>query len=225
MTDEFPLVSAITLAGKCPNWHIFSVVECFKRQSYPNKELIIVNNAQNQFQASGLIINENNVFIVDTPELLSAGQARNFGLSAANGSIIVQFDSDSWHHDDRIGLQVAAMAANEAHVCLLARTMKYSYISGMASIWHNHRNGILNTMAFVRSDAIYNDIEKNEEFSLLQKMPEAKTISIDLPWLICKFIHTLHEPCLKPKNKSFEFFDNIHNCIESNIKFRESVCI
>lgn len=190
--DEYPLVSAIMLAGKSSILDVLCAIDCFKKQSYPYKELIIVNNAKTQFEASSLIINaDNNVFVIDTPTELSAGMARNYGIKAANGRILAQFDSDYWHAPNRLSMQISAMAESEAHICMLTKTLSYSYLSGRSSTATNDKSVVLNTMVYIRPQSIdYPPYNKSEEFGILSKMIESgmKPISIDYPDLCCKLI-------------------------------------
>ena len=77
-SEEYPLISAIMLAGRVQLEDILTCIECFKAQTYPYKELIIVNNTKTQYEAATLELQaEKDVFIVDTPTELSAGMARS----------------------------------------------------------------------------------------------------------------------------------------------------
>jgi glycosyltransferase involved in cell wall biosynthesis len=196
MEQEYPLVSAIMLAGKIAPANIMAGIECFKSQDYSYKELIIVNNAQNQLDASSLNIKaEKDIFIVDTPQHLTTGMARNYGISAANGQILAQFDADYWHSPSRLSAQVAGMAKNESHIAVFNKTLSYSYVSDYASYHTNPKEIILETMVFIRPKEIdYPNIEKNEELGILNKLNniDYKTISINNPVLCCKLFFTDH---------------------------------
>lgn len=187
---QYPLVSAIMLVGKCPLEDVKAAIKCFKSQTYPYKELIIINNAFSQYEASGLSIHaQHNIFIVDTAVHMTAGMARNHGIAAAKGQIIAQFDADYYHHPNRIESQIGAIIQNEAQVCVLTETLNYSYVSGRASYNTNDRKAILGTMVMIRPAAIdYADVNKNEEKSILEKMTKAemKIISLPRPDLACK---------------------------------------
>ena len=203
-SDEYPLVSAILLAGKASIKDVLAAIECFKVQSYPYKELIILNNARNQFEASGLNIKaEKDIFLVDTPTELYAGQARNYGIRAANGRILAQFDADYWHDPRRLETQIATLAENEAHICILSETLLYSYVSGRASMNTNEKAAILGTMVFIRPSNIdYPPVTKHEEFGILNKMVKAgmKPIAIAKPELCCKLLNTKGDRVHNPEN-------------------------
>lgn len=202
---EHPLVSALTILNSTDL--LETTLRCFRRQTYPYKELIIVNNAKNQTTASEITISaEPDVFLIDTPELWPAGQARNYAISAANGRILAQFDTDSWHHPNRLEAQIATMVANEAHICVLNKSLSYSMHSQVARYWENKQQAILNTMVYIRPASIdYGQATKYEEFDMLEKMQNSgmQIIAIDKPDLVCKLFY----------NK---------NCQNNNIKYEIS---
>ena len=195
--DEYPLVSAIMLAGQCQQEDVIAAIKCFNSQTYPYKELIIINNAKNQFEASKLNIHaQKDIFIIDTPIGLSAGMARNYGISAANGQILAQFDANYYHSPSRLEVQIATLIKNEAHVSVLTETLQYSFISGTARYNCNNKQAILGTMVLVRPrDIDYPNINKNEEKGFLEKLINAgmKTISIPKVDLMCKLCLTKHK--------------------------------
>jgi glycosyltransferase involved in cell wall biosynthesis len=202
--EDFPLVSAIMLAGKVSVKDIQITIDCFKSQTYPNKELIIVNNCPTQYQAADLnIYAQRNVFVLDTPVLLRAGMARNFGINAANGRIIVQFDPDFYHMPKRIETQLTTLANHEAGMCVLTETLSYSFVSAAARRHSNSLNAILNTMIFIRPKGIdYADQEKQEEKSLADQFNKAgaKIVSLAEPSLMVKLFTTNIQRRFDPKN-------------------------
>lgn len=214
-SQEYPLVSAIMLAGQCPTEDILAAIRCFKAQTYPYKELIIVNNAKTQFEASKLNIHaQKDVFIIDTPIGLSAGMARNYGISSANGQILAQFDADYYHSPKRLEAQIATLAENEAHVSVLTETLQYSFISGRASYNRNDKNAILGTMVLVRPrDIDYPNVNKNEEKGFLEKLlkAELKVISIPKSDLACKL-------CLTKYKRTFQI-DKYDGVSTTHLKF------
>lgn len=189
---DYPLVSCIALAGQHPLPHVLAAIKCFREQTYPNKELIIVNNCHTQWQAAGLNIQaESNIFILDTPQYLSAGMARNYGISAANGQILAQFDINHWHHRKRLEAQIGTMANASANICVLSRVIQYSGYSSTITYSTNDKSAILNSMIFVRPRSIdYPDWQKNEEFGILSRLQASglRIVSMDKPDLMCKLV-------------------------------------
>ncbi len=203
-SQEYPLVSAIMLAGRTSIEDVLIAIDCFKAQTYPYKELIIVNNAKTQFDAAALNIKaDREIFLADTPLQYFAGMARNYGIAAANGQILAQFDPDFWYAPNRIEAQVATLAENRAQVAILNSTLCYSFMSGRASYMTNERQAILNTMVCIRPPNIdYPNINKQEELGFLEKMIKAEmsVISLPAPNLACKLFLTNGERTYKPIN-------------------------
>ena len=216
MTEQYPLISAITLIGQNAIDDILLCIKCFEQQTYPNKELIIINNAKNQFAASEINIKKKNVLVIDLPTHCTTGSARNHGQSASNGQIIAQFDADCWHHPKRLEIQIAALVKEEAQISILSKILQYSFISGRAAYYTNQRKAILNTMIYLRQKEVnYPDIEKNEEWIFLQALinkSKYKPISIDIPELYCKLLTSKEERMINPINKNLspEHFEIIH---------------
>lgn len=207
-TPEYPLVSAIMLAGRNSTLDVLAAIKCFQTQTYPYRELIIVNNAKNQFEASKLNIQaERDIFLIDTPSELSAGMARNYGIRAANGQILAQFDADYYHDPKRLEAQIATLAENESHVCVLSETFGYSFVSGRAFLHTNEKTAIMGTMVFLRPTNIdYPNHLKNEEFGILDRMVKAemKPISMSQPELACKFYLTKGKRTHNPTNHNLK---------------------
>lgn len=218
-SSDYPLVSAIMLAGQCSISDVKKSIKCFKEQTYPYKELVIVNNAKNQFEASKLNIQAmKDIFIIDTPVGLSAGMARNYGISAANGQILAQFDTNYYYAPNRLETQIISLAENNAHISMLSKTLQYSFISGRASYHQNSKNMMLETMVLIRPrDIDYPNINKYEEKGFLDKLIGSglKLIINKNPELACKLYTTKFEKIqithneLSPEHRSI--VDNIVN--------------
>jgi glycosyltransferase involved in cell wall biosynthesis len=221
--EDYPLISAITIAGKEQVPDLIQCIACFKAQTYPYKELIIVNNAINQLEASGLNIKaEKDVFLFDTPNEMTIGMARAQGMSAANGQLIAQFDIDYWHAPTRLEQQVSALAQQNAHVSVLSSCLSYSYVSGRAGYLSNERQAILGTMVHIRQNKVNypTDYEKYEELAFLGSLKEQgyKPISILIPELCCKFNFTNEARILEPTNNGLS--DNHFKLIQTILKDR-----
>ena len=191
---EQPLVSAILLVGKVPVNQIQLAVNCFARQTYENRELVIVNNCNTLLAAAELQLDlpdQPAINIVDTDTQLTAGMARNYGISVSNGDIIIQFDAHCWHAPQRIAEQVTALLRYNANICLLQRCLEYSYASGYGGYWRTDKNCILNSMAFYNptTTVSYANIDKAEELIFLQQLINNgyKPIAIERPELMLRY--------------------------------------
>jgi glycosyltransferase involved in cell wall biosynthesis len=206
MSDDHVLVSAIMLVHEPDLTKLRMTIDCFQEQSYPYKELIIINNAKSQQDAAEVKIEaKRDVFLIDTPQFLPAGQARNYGISVANGQIIAQFDYDCYHHPNRIERQVSALAETGAAVCVLSRALSFSFNSGAARYWENQAQMVMNSMVYMRPANIdYDPMAKGEELSIYKKMTLAGGVAvIQEEELLCK-LHYSSEPLNSIINSSIK---------------------
>lgn len=183
---DYPLVSAIMLAGRHSHAELDFAIKCFNFQTYPNKELIVVNSHNIPISIDG-------VNVVNTGAAMPAGMARNIGLAAAHGKLFAQFDANCWHAPNRLEAQIATMAENDAQVSLLASSLSYSFVSGRALYQQNSRQAIVGSLVFVRPFQIeYAPYDKQEEIGLLEKMQKAKMtiITVPLPSLMCRLYYS-----------------------------------
>lgn len=186
---DYPLVSCISLVRKQSIAEVSKCIDCFQNQSYPYKELLLVNNADSQLEASNLIIEaQPNVFIADTPVKLTSGAARNYGISLANGTILAQFDPKTWHNPNRLKLQVATMAQHSAHASVLSKCLKYSHHSKELKTESNNLKAIPESVICVRPKGIdYPEYDRGESLEFLTRLNQAhmKMIAIDDSSLMC----------------------------------------
>lgn len=98
-------------------------VECFQRQNYPNRELIVVLDDPE----SGLIpyleaLNDDRIRLILLPkEKKTLGALRNISIAQARGEYICQWDDDDLYDPDRIGVQLSALLDSKAAACFLRR--------------------------------------------------------------------------------------------------------
>lgn len=182
---DYPLVSAIMVLSGQPLTNILAATACFRKQTYPYKELIIVNNAESQWEASSFNLrSERDQFIIDTPLKLSDGAARNHGILAANGQYLARFDVDCWHAPRRLEMQIESLL--EVGLSVLGPVLKYSSFSGRVS--YSASEPFLASMVCKRPAKIdYPDIDQGAEYQFVERMLESGSglVMIDGRDLIC----------------------------------------
>lgn len=124
-----PLVTAVMITGMHKARYPLARValECFKRQGYPNKELLIINHGEESLFCGDRRVRELRLKkgVRDT-----VGDLRNLGLKHAAGDFIISWDDDDWHHPERIQIQMKARKGNAA--VLLKNRIHYSFENGAA---------------------------------------------------------------------------------------------
>lgn len=100
-------------------------VQCFLNQSYGNKELVIVDDGEEDY---GPILKEipteqvKYVKLEKEPDFV-LGKLRNRSLEEANGDYLVQWDDDDWYHPDRIKIQAEILDSGYDACCLASALM------------------------------------------------------------------------------------------------------
>jgi glycosyltransferase involved in cell wall biosynthesis len=92
---------------------IRAAIDCWLRQDYPNKELVIVDDGA--LPIANLVPHDNRIkyFIEPHPPKRSTGRKRNYCNELAAGEIICHFDDDDWSHPSRISHQVDLLRKSE----------------------------------------------------------------------------------------------------------------
>lgn len=104
-----PLVSAIMPTRGRQGWAA-DAVRMFQEQTYPHKELVVIDDMNERSFQRGL--NLPNVRYFVEPRL-TIGQKRNLACSRALGDVLMHFDSDDRYRADRIEHQIALLTGND----------------------------------------------------------------------------------------------------------------
>lgn len=150
MTDELPFVTCVCVCGKSDfnlEKLLPQAIESFRRQSYPadNRELLLVSENMIPRKLDELFdgINYKIRDEVGWNECgcrPSLGFLRNYCLRYATSltgasPLICQWDSDDYHHPDRLMAQVRCLMEHpEAEACCLARQLCYDFASDVGFV-------------------------------------------------------------------------------------------
>jgi len=101
-------------------------IQCFLNQTYPNKELLIIDDGKDDLEPilEKYIHNQYHYHRLEKKEGQNLGYLRNLGLSLATGEFIAQWDDDDWYHPDRLSLQIQALKDGEG-ACILQATLMH----------------------------------------------------------------------------------------------------
>jgi len=86
----------------------------FREQSYPDRELIIVDDGSDPI--GDLVRNEPAVNYIRLHRRTSIGGKRNLACAAARGELIAHWDDDDWYAPDRLMRQAAPILRGEADI-------------------------------------------------------------------------------------------------------------
>jgi UDP:flavonoid glycosyltransferase YjiC (YdhE family)/GT2 family glycosyltransferase len=98
-------------------------IHCFRTQTYPNRELIIVDDDPDDRLARALPdINDPRIVHIRLPdEGRTLGDLRNVAVQHASGTFIAQWDDDDLSDPERLAIQMAAINTFHAEACMLQR--------------------------------------------------------------------------------------------------------
>lgn len=125
--ESSPVVTAVMITGMHNARYSLArvAIECFKNQTYPNKELLIVNHGE-----QSLFDGDERIFELRIKKRKAAtvGDLRNTALDHAKGDFVISWDDDDWYHPDRIATQMAAQKDDAA--VLLQNRIAFSFENG-----------------------------------------------------------------------------------------------
>jgi glycosyltransferase involved in cell wall biosynthesis len=130
-----PAVSCL-MVTRGDRWTIKYALECYRRQTYENRELVIAVDAENYERVLESVrqsnIREASVFAVDSH--LTLGDCRNMSVARARGDILMQWDDDDLYDPSRIAVCVSALVEQRAAAALLSRWLVWWPRREMAAI-------------------------------------------------------------------------------------------
>lgn len=110
-------------------------MDCFARQTYPNRELVIVTNGIPAFVASlsdhAFMLGIDVRFVTLPEHDLTLGCLRNISLDAAQGDIVCQWDDDDCNHPERLERQTELMTRENAHASLMTDHLQFLEDAGL----------------------------------------------------------------------------------------------
>jgi glycosyltransferase involved in cell wall biosynthesis len=119
IVQKTPLITCVCVTKN--RFHLLqSAIHCYLRQTYPNKNLVILSqgNKKSNDDIGSLLnsLNRPDIQFVEAPEFLSLGAMRNTSVELATGEIICQWDDDDLYHPDRIFTQYRELKKDNRHI-------------------------------------------------------------------------------------------------------------
>lgn len=137
MLQVCPLISGICITRGKPAM-LQMAINCFLGQTYPNKELIIIYENDDQptveFIASSNFDKQIIPIGLNRTSERKLGALRNYGIARATGEFIAQWDDDDWHHPDRLFEQYETLTASGKAGCVMTRWLIFDAVTRRAFI-------------------------------------------------------------------------------------------
>lgn len=179
----YPLVTAVMVTGKTPHHEQLARKSAadFFRQTWPNRELLVINDGGYSLSGLGDGLRE---IRVDSGKTL--GELRNIGLEAAKGEWIIQWDDDDRHHPDRIRQQMSL--SHHGLPVTLRRQIRY-HMQKRKALVHTRGGpfGIEGTVLHKRTDVRYPAQKRSEDSVFIRSLPRPRVIDNDARLYIRQF--------------------------------------
>jgi glycosyltransferase involved in cell wall biosynthesis len=124
MTESSPLVSCVMITANRGDL-VRRSVQCFSYQTYPNRELIVIDDGNEDLEPilQRYVPGRFTYVRLEKKEGQNLGFLRNLGLDKAKGEFIAQWDDDDWYHPDRLAAQISVLETGFDACCLQATLM------------------------------------------------------------------------------------------------------
>ncbi len=159
-------IIAIMVTGKCPERRALAelAARSFLEQTYPNKELLIINDGQESW---GKIVSPE-IREVRVAEKCTLGRLRNIGLECLEEDAVwVQWDDDDFHHPLAMQEQYRILAETRASACCMRSQIQYALKKNAAWEMHGLIPGTI--MCRKKKEILYPEIARDEDMEFLKQ--------------------------------------------------------
>jgi len=167
-------------------------VGCFRRQSWPRKELVILDEgADGRLRDWVAGLTDPDIRLVPVAGGRTLGELRNQSLELARGDFVCQWDDDDLQHPARLEIALAAMAATQTTTSFLAReTMWVPARQRMATVAERPRPHENTVLAPRGSSLRYPSLARAEDTpAVLALVARQRAVLLDLPQLYVYGVH------------------------------------
>jgi glycosyltransferase involved in cell wall biosynthesis len=119
---DVPLVSCLMVTRDRPRLAA-RAIECFLAQSYPSRELIVIDGGESDDLQQGVeaICYPAIKLHRERPAGRSMGELRDLAVEKSSGQYVCVWDDDDLYDPDRLSIQMSAITRLGADACFLAR--------------------------------------------------------------------------------------------------------
>ncbi|HYQ02089.1 MAG TPA: glycosyltransferase [Polyangiaceae bacterium] len=181
---EPPLVSCI-VPTRDRRQFLAMAAALFMRQSYPRRELIVIDDARES--AQDVLPPDPRIRYVHVAREMTLGDKRNLGCELAQGDFVMHWDDDDWYGAERIAAQVAPLVRDVTDVSALTMPLVMELPAlrfWRCRTWHHarihYRDLCPGTLTFRRSlwlrGARYAAVRCGEDVEFMKSLPAATRV-------------------------------------------------
>lgn len=138
-TPSLPKISCLLVTAANRIDHFQRSFRCYCEQTYPNRELVIVNEGPSTYQTeiTALVSGRPDVRLIFLDGRYTLGALRNISIALAHGDLFVQWDDDDFNTPERLSVQYNYLSKHPAkRVCYLSDQLHY-YFPTKQLFWEN----------------------------------------------------------------------------------------
>lgn len=136
---SLPLISCLLVTANGRFDYFRRSCQCYFDQTYPNRELVVVNEGSRQYQEqiASFLANRSDVRLIFLDGKYTLGSLRNISIALSHGDVFVQWDDDDFNTPERIALQFSHLRNHpRARVCYLTDQLHY-YFTNKRLFWND----------------------------------------------------------------------------------------
>lgn len=173
--EPFPLISCLCIT-KNEEKLVNLSIDCFRKQIYPNKELIIVYEDNNSYIENIIKNNQDKnikYFKIDSNPKKTLGELRNISIESSNGEYIAQWDDDDWHNPIRLWEQYYTLKKYNKNGSILRKWLVYDERNNL--LYERERTDLIGwegSLLFKKSEIkdLYQNLTRGEDTGFVQKI-------------------------------------------------------
>lgn len=138
--DSLPKISCLMITAPNRLEYLQRSYQCFCDQTYPNRELVIINDGPSEYQQAitELVADRSDVRLIFLKGMnYTLGALRNIGVALCKGDIYVQWDDDDFNAPERLMMQGARLLKDpNIRMCFLSDQLHF-YFPTKQLFWDN----------------------------------------------------------------------------------------
>lgn len=209
MSSTHPLISCICIAGY-ESLTLQRAIVCFKRQDYPNTELVISYSEEDILtkQLLNQITKFSSIKIIQIEHIKNENPVtiKNNAINASTGDFICLWNDEHWHHVSRISDQYRAIKNGPFRSSLLMYVLLFDVKNQQS--FHSGYQYWQDTILCEKQlllQASYTDIKRKDDSSIIQFLTYHNTLYqiTEAPHL---YIYVHYSAKKSERNQSFNCF-------------------
>jgi glycosyltransferase involved in cell wall biosynthesis len=136
---KLPKISCLLVTARDRFEFFTRSVRCYADQTYPNRELVVVNEGPKDYQQklAAHLADRSDVRFIFLDGKYSLGSLRNISIALCHGDLFVQWDDDDFNAPERLAVQYHYLKSHpEARICYFSEQLHY-YFTTKRLFWEN----------------------------------------------------------------------------------------